>query len=151
MKVFAWILAAVAIGLSGPAAAHDYKLDPLTISHPWARATTIKVTGAFLTLHNAGKVADRLVSISSPAAARVELHVSEMKDGVASMHPVDGIVIGPGQTVVLKPGGYHIMLMGLKYPVKKGGKIPMTLRFEKAGVITIRAEIAGPGAMSHDH
>ncbi len=151
MRVFVWILAALAIGASGPATAHDYKLGSITISHPWARATTIKVTGAFVTLRNNGTEADRLVSVSSPAAARVELHVSEMKDGVASMHKLDGIEIGAGKTVTLKPGSYHIMLMGLRFPVKKGFKIPMTLRFEKAGMINIEADVAGPGAMKPDH
>lgn len=151
MKAFPWILSALAIVLAGPAAAHDYKLGAIKISHPWVRATTIKVTGAFFTLHNTGKTPARLVSVSSPAAARVELHLSEMKDGVASMHKVDGIAIGPGATVELKPGSYHVMLMGLKYPVKKGGKVPMTLRFEKAGMINIKADVAGPGAMKHGH
>jgi copper(I)-binding protein len=151
MKTFAWIVAALFVGLSGPAAAHDFKMGAIGISHPWVRATTIKVTGAFMSLTNTGKQPDRLVSATSPAAARVEIHISEMKDGIASMHKVDGVALPPGKTVMLKPGGYHVMLMGLKFPVRKGGKVPITLRFEKAGVITITAEVASPGAMKHSH
>lgn len=151
MKAFPWIFAALVLASPGPAAAHEFKLGPITIAHPWVRATTIKVTGAFFTLRNTGKTAVRLLSVTSPAASRVEMHLSEIKDGVASMRKVDGIDVGPGKTVALKPGGYHVMLMGLKYPVRKGGMVPMTLHFEKAGRVNIRAEIAGPGAMTHDH
>jgi copper(I)-binding protein len=147
MRVFASILAAAVIGLSGAASAHEYKVGPIEIGHPWARATTINVTAAFMTLHNTGKTADRLVSVSTPVAKKAALHVMAMKNGVARMHRVDGIAVAPGKTVVLEPGGFHIMLMGLRYPVKKGFKVPLTLRFEKAGIITVRAEVAKPGAM----
>lgn len=151
MRMSAWMAAVLATGLSGPAAAHDFKLDAITIAHPWARATPVKVTAAFFTLRNDGKTTIRLVSITSPVAGRVEIHTSEMKDGVARMRKVEGITVPPGKSVTLKPGGFHVMLMGLKYPVRKGGKIPMTLHFAKAGHVTVRADVAGPGAMKPGH
>ncbi len=147
MRLFAPILTALVIGLSGAASAHEYKVGPIEIGHPWMRATPIKVTAAFLTLHNTGKTPDRLISVSSPAAKRVELHTHIMKDGVAKMRKVDGIPVAPGKTTMLKPGGYHIMLIGLKYPIKPGYYVPLTLRFEKAGIINVKAEVTKVGAM----
>lgn len=147
MKAFAWIFAVAAIGLSAPAAAHDYQVGPIKIGHPWARATTIKVTAAFLTLHNTGKTKDRLIGVSTPAAERAEMHTNEIKNGIARMRKVEAIEVGPGQTTALEPGGLHIMLIGLKYKVKQGFEIPLTLRFEKAGIVNVKAEVTKPGAM----
>jgi len=119
----------------------------ITADHAWARATSASQTvgGAFLTLTAVG-AADRLLSASSPAAASVELHET-IKDGdVMRMRPVAGLNVTPGRTVELKPGGLHLMLMGLKRPLALGAKFPVTLAFEKSAPVTVIVTVAGAGA-----
>ena len=121
----------------------------------WARAATSKVGGAFAMIHNHGKMDDRLLSAASPVAKRVEIHTTEMKDGVMKMiEQKDGIAIPAGQAVELKPGGYHVMLMGLTGPLVEGSVIPVTLKFEKAGEVAVEVHVKAAGAMGgmkHDH
>jgi copper(I)-binding protein len=88
-----------------------------------------------------------LIGGSSPAAGKIEVHEMAMNNGVMTMRPVKGgLSIPPGQSVTLAPGGYHIMMMELKGPLKKGDKVPVTLAFEKAGEIKITFDIQGIGA-----
>lgn len=101
-------------------------------------------TAAFLSISNSGTEADRLLRVESNLAETVELHLSEMKDGVMMMRPVEGIDLPAGATVELKPGGYHIMLINLKQELKPLEKYPLTLVFEKAGSLTIDAEALLP-------
>lgn len=101
-------------------------------------------TAAFLSISNSGAEADRLLRVESNLAETVELHLSEMKDGVMMMRPVDGIDLPAGATVELKPGGYHIMLINLKQELTPLEKYPLTLVFEKAGSLTIDAEALLP-------
>lgn len=101
-------------------------------------------TAAFVTISNAGTENDRLLRAEFELAQAVELHLSEMKDGVMSMRPVDGIDIPAGSTVELKPGGYHIMLINLKQGLIPTEKYPLTLVFEKAGSLTIDADALLP-------
>ena len=124
----------------------------------WARPTApgAKVGGAFMTIIG-GQSADRVVSASSPAAAALELHTHVMNDGVAQMRAVSGIDVPAKGKVELKPGGLHIMLINLQAPLKAGDKIPLTLRFEKAGERTIKVPIMAQApdgktadAMGHD-
>ncbi|MBX9715353.1 MAG: copper chaperone PCu(A)C [Burkholderiaceae bacterium] len=137
--------------------AHSYKLGEIDIGHPYARPTREGQTvgGGYLKLANKG-AADRLVSASSPAAGAVEIHTMSMEGDVMKMRQVDAIELATGQTVELKPGGYHLMLMGLKAPLKAGDKLPLTLKFEKAGevVVTINVEEPKPradAAAAHKH
>jgi copper(I)-binding protein len=148
------ILAALALG----AGAHEYKAGELKIGHPWARMTAPGQPsgGAYLKLQNGGSAADRLVGGSTPAADRVELHSMSMDGNVMKMRQVNAIDIAPGQTVELKPGALHIMLVGLKAPLKAGDKVPMTLKFEKAGDVKVELKIEeiAPGMAasgSHQH
>ncbi len=100
-----------------PAADKTYKVGALVIEAPWARATPggAKVGGAYLKITNTGTEADRLVGGTLPVAAAVEVHEMSMTDGVMKMRKLDkGLEIKPGQTVELKPGGYHIMFTGLQ-------------------------------------
>lgn len=101
-------------------------------------------TAAFLSISNTGTENDRLLRAEFELAQAVELHLSEMKDGVMSMRPVDGIDIPAGTTIELKPGGYHIMLINLKQGLVPTEKYPLTLVFEKAGSLTIEAEALLP-------
>ena len=97
-----------------------------------------KVGGGYLTIENKGATPDKLIGGSSPAAGKVEVHETAMTNGVATMRPVKGgLSIAPGQSVTLAPGGYHLMMMDLKGPLKKGDKVPVTLAFEKAGEVKV--------------
>ncbi|WP_169566070.1 copper chaperone PCu(A)C [Sneathiella limimaris] len=123
-------------------------MDGVVVDGVWARASKGKVAGAFMMIHNHGKLDDRLVSASSPVAPRVEIHATEMKDGVMKMiHQAAGITVKAGETLELKPGGYHVMLMGLGAPLEVGKTFPITLQFEKAGTVEVTATVKAAGAM----
>ena len=132
------------------ASAHDYTVGSLHIVHPWARATPkgASVGGGYMTITNNGTAPDRLIGGSSPIADRFEVHEMSTDDkGVMRMRMLkDGLEIKPGQTVELKPGGYHVMFVGLKAPLKAGERFPMKLKFEKAGEVTVDVTIDAPGA-----
>lgn len=136
---------------SSPAAAHSFKAGDLVIGHPWARAAAPPNGAAYLTITNQGQTPDRLVRVSSPAAEMSQLHVHLVEDGIMKMRPIDGIDIEPGAPVELKPGGLHIMLMGLKAPLTAGMKFPLTLSFEKAGDVTVEVWVETAGAMESGH
>lgn len=140
----------------GAASAHDYKLGALEIGHPWARATppTAPTGGGYLSIKNTGTTPDRLVSVSSPAAGTVQVHEMKMEGNVMRMRELEhGLEIKPGETVTLAPGGMHLMMMGLKEPLKQGEKVPLTLVFEKAGKIDVELAVVAMGATpsAHEH
>jgi periplasmic copper chaperone A len=142
--------------LSGGASARDYKVGALEIDSPWSRAIPkgSKVAAAYLKIKNTGAELDRLVSGSTPVAGRFEIHESGMDQGVMKMRPVrGGLEIKPGETVELKPGALHIMMMDLKQPFLKGDRFKATLTFEKAGAVDVEfaVEALGASAPSHDH
>lgn len=138
-------LAAAALLLSaGFATAHEFKAGPLKIGHPWSRATPAgaKVGGGYLSIVNTGTVADRLVSVSVPFAARAEVHEMAVKDGIMTMRPLDnGVDVPAGAKVEFKPGGYHIMFMDLKQQLKQGEMMKGTLTFEKAGTVDVEFKV----------
>jgi periplasmic copper chaperone A len=144
----AFALAALGAHAQAEKAAKTAKTAAISVDSAYARATAPgqPAGGGFLTLVNAG-ADDRLVSASSEAAASVELHVMSMRGDVMQMRQVDAIAIKAGQTVELKPGGYHLMLMGLKAPLKAGSSFPLTLKFEKAGEVTVSVKVEAAGAM----
>ena len=131
------------------AAAHGYKLGAIEIGHPWARSTSAgqATGGGYLKLDNAG-AADRLVSASASVSEKVELHSMAMEGDVMRMRQVDGIDLPTGKPVELKPGGFHIMFIGLKAPLKAGDSFPLQLKFEKAGDVTVDVKIEAPGGGS---
>lgn len=149
-KVLA-LLALVAL-LPAAAAAHDYTLGEITVDHPWSRASAGQAPNgaAYMTLTNDGESADFLIQAASPVAERVELHTHMMKDGVMEMRPVEEIQVAPGDPTLLQPGGLHVMLIGLKAPLKKDETFPLTLTFKEAGSVTVEVKVAGPGAMGPD-
>jgi periplasmic copper chaperone A len=121
--------------------------DRIEIGQPWARATPgISKTGAvYLTIRS--PQADRLVSASTPVAQAAELHESEMTGMVMKMRPLAGVTIPARHPVAFKPGGMHIMLMGLKAPLRPGESFPLTLDFTKAGPQTVTVMVGKVGAM----
>jgi periplasmic copper chaperone A len=134
---------------SGAVVAHEYTSNGITVAHPWARATPggVKIGGAYFEMTAAAGRGDRLIAVRSAVAGNVELHSHIMEGGVARMRRVDAIAIGAGKSVVLAPGGYHVMLMDLKQPLKEGDLLKLTLVFEKAGEIEIEATVEPIGAM----
>jgi len=147
----AFVLLALAAICTNTASAQQVKVGDLVLDHAWARATPggAKVGGGYLTIENKGTTPDKLIGGSTPAAAKVEVHEMAMNNGVMTMRPVKGgLSIPPGQSVTLAPGGYHIMMMELKRPLKKGDTVPVTLKFEKAGEVKVTFEIEGIGAMA---
>lgn len=116
----------------------------LVVNGAFARAspTPVATTGAvYLTITTAE--ADRLIAIFTPAAAMAHLHESKDENGVMKMKMLEALDIAPGQPAILKPGGMHIMLMGLKAPLKKGETIPLELTFEKAGTVQVLVPVGG--------
>ena len=118
----------------------------LEVNNAWARATPGKAENgaAYVTIQS--PTADRLVSASSPVAKKAELHTMSMQGMVMKMRPIAGLDIPPGQAVSLKPGGEHIMLMGLSQPLRAGQTFPLTLDFEKAGSRTVTVTVQKAGA-----
>ncbi len=156
-QYFARALLALSLLTGLPALAHDFKAGTVTIDHPFARATTSAMTtgAAYMVLANKGAQPDRLLSASTPIADGVMLHMNVKKGTVVEMHHIMALDLPAGQTVALSPAGsFHLMLMGLKQPLKVGAVFPLTLTFEKAGetqvMVTVeRAGSMGPAAGQH--
>ena len=150
------LLAALVVAAASAAVhAHGYKIGAIDIGHPYARATAPgqPTGGGFLKLTNKGD-ADRLLSAAADVSTAVELHVMKMEGDVMRMRQVDAIDVPAGQTVELRPGGLHIMFVGLKAPLKAGERFPMTLRFEKAGEVAVEVVVekaAAQPAAHHQH
>lgn len=144
-----FLVALVGAAFALPAIAHDYKVGALEISHPWTRATapTAKAGGGYLVITNKGTTPDRLVAAQSTASQKVEIHEMKMDGNVMRMRELaGGLEIPPGGSVMLKPGGYHIMFMELKAPLAKDTKVPVTLVFEKAGKIDVDFAVQAAGS-----
>lgn len=151
------------VGLAGLAAlphglAHDFRLGPLRIDHPYALPTPAGArTGAayIRTLRNTGDQPDRLIGASSPAARAVEIHRSVVDAGnVMRMRAIDGVDLPPRSELRLRHGGeHHLMLIDLKAPLKDGDRLAMTLRFEKAGerAVTVWVQQPRDAAGGHEH
>ena len=138
------ILLATLLGLTMSAQAQ------VTVDKAWVRATVAQQTstGAFFTLHAASD--SRLVEVRSPAAGVVQIHEMAMTGDVMKMHEVSGIELPAGKPVELKPGGFHVMMMELKKPIKPGERVPLTLVFEgrdkKRQTVEVTAEARPLGA-----
>ena len=162
LLILASILLAAWLAACGGASAGD--APSIEVSDPWARAMSMMAgegggetqpggemggmggfnSAAYMLLRNTGGADDRLLGVRSDVAEAVELHISEMKDGVMSMHPVEGVDLPAGGQAELKPGGLHVMLIGLKQELKPGDKVRLTLVFEKSGEMVVEAEVRMP-------
>ena len=141
--------AVVACLFAAPLCAEEVKAGDLVITQAWSRATPggAKIGGGYLTIENKGSAPDRLIGGSADVASKIQVHEMAMKNGVMTMRPLDnGLIIEPGKTVKLAPGGYHLMLFDLKSPLKQGDKVPVTLEFEKAGKVKLSFDVRGVGA-----
>jgi copper(I)-binding protein len=151
----------VAFALLGkPASAHDFRLGPLRIDHPYATPTPPGAANgaAYLRgIRNTGEQPDRLVGASTPVARSVEIHRSVIDaQNVMRMRAIDGIPLPPKAELQLRHGGeHHLMLIDLKQPLKDGDRFPMTLRFEKAGerevMVWVQTPRGAAGAHQHKH
>ncbi len=154
---FALVLAAAV----STVAAHGANLGDIAIGHPFATPSipgTPNGAAYLASIENKGTVADKLVRASTPAAARVELHTMAVDaQGVMRMREIDGIALAPKAKVQMKPGaGLHMMLIGLKEPLKEDASFPMTLEFERAGKVDVKVIVgqprpAGAAASGHMH
>jgi copper(I)-binding protein len=142
----------VSVSAASTTLAHEIEVGSLTLTDLWTRATPpgAPTGGGFLTITNHGSQADRLIAVSSPAAAENQIHEMAVVDGVMSMKEVPGIEIPAGGAVSLAPGGYHLMFIGLKQPLVEGEQLPVTLTFEKAGAIDTYLHVIAIGAMGLD-
>lgn len=146
------LLAAVLLcaSMTMPVQAEDVTAGSLKISAPWARATPkgAHVGGGYLTITNTGTTPDHLIGGTTEVANKFEIHEMSMDKGVMKMRGLPGgVEIKPGETIVFKPGSYHIMLMGLKQQLMQGQHFKASLQFEKAGKVDIDFTIESIGAM----
>lgn len=137
--------AAVAAMIALPCAAAD-----ITVSGAFLRASPkMAMAGAgFLTVTNTGAQDDRLIAAAAGISKKVELHTHIKEGDVMMMRPVEAIAVPAGGRAELKPGGDHVMFMGLHAPLKEGDTVPVTLTFEKAGKIAVDMPVQGMGAMA---
>ena len=146
------VILTICLSVLAQAQAQTSTTNSISVEHPWARATPAgaKTGAAYLTLVNNGTVADRLIRASTPVAEKVQVHQEIDDNGVMKMRELPVVDIGPGAALTFKPGGTHMMIIGLKQPLKKGQTFPLTLEFEKAGKLDLQVPIAKAGAMG-DH
>jgi copper(I)-binding protein len=148
------LLAAILAFAATAASAHEYKAGSLQIQHPWSRATPkgATVAGGYMKIVNTGSTPDRLVGGSTEAAPKFEIHEMSMQGGVMKMRMLPkGLEIKPGQTVELKPGGYHLMFVGISAPLQQGKPVKGTLEFEKAGKIEVEYAVEAIGGAPKGH
>ena len=140
-------LAAISLTLAAILAlASPGQASGIMVTKAFARASASPSAtsgAAYISLMNHGPVDDRLLSVATPAAKTAEIHKSEIVDGVMKMDPVGALDLPSHGMLEMKPGGYHIMLMGLTQPLKKGEEIEMTLTFEKAGEVKVKMPVGG--------
>ena len=119
---------------------------PIEVQQVWSRAAPQGRVGVlYMTVTDSG-APDRLVGVDTPVADKAELHESVSEGGVMKMRPVASAPVEPGKPLVLKPGGYHVMLRGLRRDLKEGDEFPATLRFAQAGAVNVTARVAKAGA-----
>ena len=163
MKTGTLLAAIAALSLGGGATAvaqmqhggHDMNMTAqhknIVVEDVWARASVGRNGAAFLTVMNKGATDDRLIAAKSDVSPRVELHTHLMEGNVMKMRQVKDIPVPAGKSVTLKPGGLHVMIIGLKKKLVEGESFPLTLVFEKAGEITVPVPIKRIGAMNGGH
>jgi periplasmic copper chaperone A len=144
------LVAAVLTASAVPAIAQSSNIQ---VEKPFARATPAGAsTGAvYMTISNKSNAADRLTGASSDVAEKLQVHEMKMENGVMKMRELpNGLAVPADGSVALKPGSYHVMLIGLKKPLKPGETFPLTLNFEKAGNVAITVPVQSASAMQGD-
>jgi len=151
MKTFTAIALLIALGAT-PALAQEFKAGDITVEKTWARATPkgAEVGAGYLTIHNNGATPEKFTGGSADFGA-VEIHEMSMAGGVMKMRQLtDGLEIPAHGTVMLAPGGYHIMFTGLKQPLRKGETAKATLTFAPAGSLPVEFTVREVGASAPD-
>ena len=151
--MFRVLIAAAALLLAAPAAAHQYSKGTLNIVHPSSRPAAKGMTGVgYLTVSNTGQRPDVLLAVESPVAARVEIHASSNVGGVSRMSRLKSVPVPAKGRAKLEPGATHLMLIKLKRPLAIGDKVPATLVFRDAGRVPIEFLVQrGVGKETHVH
>jgi copper(I)-binding protein len=142
-----WIL------LTAAAHAEEVTVGNLVITKAWSRATPggAQVAGGYLSIENKGSLPDRLLSASTNAARKVEIHEMALDKGIMTMRPIDGgLFIDAGKTVKFEPGGRHLMLIGLAAPLTEGEQVAVSLAFEQAGHVSVPFAVQGIGGRAPD-
>ena len=147
-----WLLSIALMAFAASIQAQDAKVGSIKIENAYVRATAPgqPAAGAFMKIDNSG-AADQLLSASSPAAGEVQLHQMSMEGNVMKMGQVKDIAVPANGSVDLKPGGYHIMLMNIKAPLKAGDTVPVKLKFAKAGEVEVKLPVNAVGSGMNMH
>jgi len=142
------LLAFTALAVLAPASPVVADEARVTVERAWSRATPpgMPVGVGYLTIHNPGAADDQLVAVSSPAAGEVQIHESQMVGDEARMRQHATLLVPAGGTLVLEPGGYHLMLMDLRAPLVVGQRVPVTLTFARSGAVTTELLVGRAGA-----
>lgn len=149
--------AAIFLALGTAAVCQQFEAGSIVIDQPWIRATPggARVAAGYMTITNTGTEPDRLIGGMLPQAGRFEIHEMTMVGNFMQMREIpEGLEIKPGEKVEFKPGGYHVMLMNFREPLKQGEKLQGQLRFEKAGTVEIAYQVEAVGATAapqHGH
>jgi len=147
-----WLLSIALMAFAASIQAQEAKVGSIKIENAYVRATAPgqPAAGAFMKIDNSG-AADQLLSASSPAAGEVQLHQMSMEGNVMKMGQVKDIAVPANGSVDLKPGGYHIMLMNIKAPLKAGETVPVKLKFAKAGEVEVKLPVNAVGSGMNMH
>ena len=134
------------IATGTPSVQNEFRSGSLVIRNVWARAASQAdgVSAVYMVIENTGDQPDRLLHAHCDAAETVEIHESRTEGGVMKMQPVDGVDIPAHGSVELKPGGLHVMLIGLTRDLDPGDELELELHFEQAGHVTVRAMVQKP-------
>ncbi|MGM0593969.1 MAG: copper chaperone PCu(A)C [Pseudomonadota bacterium] len=157
MKTVTTLLTSALLGLSllsttAIAGSHEgHEEEGVMVHNAWVRAVppTAKMSAAYMELKNTTGDDDHLVSAESDVAKNVELHNVRKKEGMMEMYQVKSIGVPSKGSQALKPGSYHVMLIGLNRPLKAGDEVELTLNFMHAGAVTIKAPVQEGGMMQH--
>ncbi len=147
-------LSLIALIASPMSLAHDYEAGKIHIDHPWSREAppNAPVIGGFFQLTNHGETEDALIAAESPIAGRVEIHTHANEDGVMKMIKIDEVRVAAHETVVFKPGSFHLMIFNPTQTLQEGDRFPMTLTFKNAGKIDVEMAVEKKGHMEkHMH
>ncbi len=136
LTVLAWVLPA-----GVPVRAAETPAHHIEVISPWARATPPVASMGAAYLEIRVPAADTLVSARTPVSERVEIHATQENNGVLQMRPLHSIPITPGKPAELAPGGTHLMLVGLHAPLAAGTSFPLTLKFERAGEVSVQVSV----------
>jgi hypothetical protein len=136
------------------ASASGVNASSIMVVEAFARASatpTATAGAAYVSVMNHASQPDTLLAVASPAARAADIHMTEAVDGVMKMKSAGPLEIPAMGTLEMRPGGFHIMLVGLKAPLRQGEEVEITLSFSKAGELTVRVPVGGVAQGGHDH